>query len=254
MQPAPSRSLFWLAALLLAAAPAAHATGFEFGGELLVELQSDNLYSTDDGADAEFTDTYTTTEGEFSPARRRVLRQHAAGARADAGPRRAGRPGDRHRPELRERGRKPDLPGSRRVRRSADPRLRVRRPAPARRQVRPALLARLRRRARRVRHGHVRGHHRDRRDGRRGLRLRLRRRGAPLHPVRQRVHGRHQRPQRLHGQQARADARAGRRPGQHRQHGILRAGARHRTGGSARASGRGADDDRLPAGRGRRAP
>ena len=66
MQPAPSRSLFWLPALLLAAAPAAHATGFEFGGALLVELQSDNLYSTDDGADAEFTDTYTTTEGEFS--------------------------------------------------------------------------------------------------------------------------------------------------------------------------------------------
>lgn len=57
-----------LAALLLAAGPA-HAAGFEFGGELLVELQSDNLYSTDDGADAEFTDTYTTTEGEFSLSR-----------------------------------------------------------------------------------------------------------------------------------------------------------------------------------------
>ena len=55
-----------LAALLFAAAPAAHAAGFEFSGELLVELQSDNLYSTDDGPDAEFTDTYTTTEGEFS--------------------------------------------------------------------------------------------------------------------------------------------------------------------------------------------
>lgn len=58
-----------LAALLLAAAPAAQATGFEFGGELLVELQSDNLYSTDDGADAEFTDTYTTTEAELSLSR-----------------------------------------------------------------------------------------------------------------------------------------------------------------------------------------
>ena len=55
-----------LAALLLAAAPAAHADGLEFGGSLMVELQSDNLYSTDDGADAEFTDVYTTTEAEFS--------------------------------------------------------------------------------------------------------------------------------------------------------------------------------------------
>lgn len=58
-----------LAALLLAAAPAAHATGFEFAGELTVELQSDNMYSTDDGADAEFTDTYTTTEAELSLSR-----------------------------------------------------------------------------------------------------------------------------------------------------------------------------------------
>ena len=55
-----------LAALLFAAAPAAHADGFEFSGELVVELQSDNLYSTDDGADAEFTDTYTTTEAELA--------------------------------------------------------------------------------------------------------------------------------------------------------------------------------------------
>ena len=65
----PKHSALGLAALLFAAAPAVHAAGFEFGGELLVELQSDNLYSTSSGPADEFTDTYTTTEAEFSLSR-----------------------------------------------------------------------------------------------------------------------------------------------------------------------------------------
>ena len=228
MKPHLKHPAVGLAALLFAAAPAAHADGFEFqrrAGSRAAERQS-LLHRRRRGRRVH--GHLHHHRGRARHELRRVLRQHHAVDRADAGSGRPGRPDGRRRPEFRGGGREPDLPGPRPRRRGADPRLRARRPAPVRRQVRPALLARLRRGPRRVRHGHVRGHQRDRRDGRRGLRLRLRRRGAPVHPVRQRVHGRHQRPQRLHGQQARADARGGRRPGQHRQHGILRAGARHR--------------------------